>query len=194
MIVQKSKIIDLINLKKADGYKYLYDNFYSSLCSFSSKILNNSSQSEDLVQEVFIRLWKSKSSFPNLKALTAFLFISVKNASLNYQRNNFGKIKLNITDETIWNEIEIDDKSVIQLIIEEEYYRQVYAAINKLSPKRRNVLLLSMEGLSYKEIADKTGISVNTVKTLKQNAYKFLREELEYPVLLFFFTRHSWYI
>ncbi len=179
------KIIDQINLKKPEGYKFLYDNYYSSLCSFSSKILYNRSRAEDLVQDVFIRLWKSKGYFPTVKALTAFLYISVKNASLNINRNESKIQNLELSEIEDLNDLKISDKSIVQLIIEEEYYRQVYNVIDKLTPKRKKVLLLSMEGLSYKEIAEKTGISINTVKTLKQNAIKFLKEELEYPILLF---------
>lgn len=185
----RGKIIDQINLKKSEGFRYLYNHYYSALCSFSSKIVKNRSEAEDLVQELFVKIWKEKINFSSLKSMTSFLFISVKNASLNYNRNQSKKIKIDFSEIYNSTEIEITDRTVIQLMIEEEYYRQLYVAINKLTPKRKKVLLLSMEGLSYKEIADATGISVNTVKTLKQNSYKFLREELEYPVLLFLFSQ-----
>lgn len=76
------------------------------------------------------------------------------------------------------NNLKVADMSILDVMIEEEYYRQIHIAVNNLSPKRRKVILLSMEGLSNKKIAEKIGVSVNTVKTLKFKAYRCLREYL----------------
>ena len=180
-------IIEQINLKELNGYKFLDDNYYSSLCSFSSHFFKHKTDAQDIVQDVFLRLWKSDSSFNSIKAITSYLFLSVKNASLNAIRNDSKWSDIEITNDNDIRSIRIEDKSIEQILIEEEFYRQIYIAINKLSPERKKVILLSMEGLTNKEIAEKTGISVNTVKTLKLKAYRFLRKELEHPVLLFLF-------
>ena len=81
-------VIEQINLKKLEGYKYLYDNYYLSLCNFSSKFFKGKTDTEDIVQDVIFSLWKSNSNFNSIKALTSYLFSSVKNASLNAIRNN----------------------------------------------------------------------------------------------------------
>lgn len=176
--------IEQINLKELEGYKYLYDNYYSSLCNFASKFFKQKTDAEDVVQDVILNLWKSNSNFNSIKALTAYLYNSVKNASLNAIRNDAKWADIDISNHSDVKNLRINEKSVQQVIIEEEYYRQIYVAINKLSPERKNVILLSMDGLTNKEIAEKAGISVNTVKTLKLKAYRFLRNELELPVLL----------
>ena len=176
--------IKKINLKKLEGYKYLYDNYYPSLCNFSSRFFKQKSDAEDVVQDVILNLWKSSSNFNSIKALTAYLYNSVKNASLNAIRNDAKWADIDISNHNDLKNLRINEKSVLQVIIEEEYYRQIYVAINKLSPERKNVILLSMDGLTNKEIAEKAGISVNTVKTLKLKAYRFLRTELEFPILL----------
>ena len=103
---------------------------------------------------------------------------------MNAIRNDAKWADIDISNHSDVKNLRINEKSVQQVIIEEEYYRQIYVAINKLSPERKNVILLSMDGLINKEIAEKAGISVNTVKTLKLKAYRFLRNELELPVLL----------
>ena len=181
----ENTMIERINLKKIDGYKYLYDHYYSSLCSFSSRFIKQKIDAEDVVQDVFMKLWKGDSDFNSTKALTSFLYFSVKNASLNAIRNNSKWPDTDISNTNILN-IRIEDKSIEQILIEEEFYRQIYVAINKLSPRRKEIILLSMDGLSNKDISDKTGVSINTIKTLKQKAYSFLREELEFSVFLFF--------
>ena len=178
-------IIEQINLKKTIGYKYLYDNYYSSLCSFSSLFFKQKANAEDVVQDVFLRLWKSDSSFNSIKALKSFLYFSVKNASLNAIRNDSKLTGIDISNNTDISRLIIEDKSIEQILIEEEFYRQIYVAINKLSPKRKIVIALSLEGLTNKEIAKKTNVTENTVKTLKLKAYRCLREALEWSVLLF---------
>ncbi len=182
-----NKLIGLINKKKLEGYKYLFDCYYPSLCSYSSRFLNYKSDSEDIVQDVFLRLWKSKAKFNSTTALSSYLYNSVKNACLNAIRNNSKMSDISIDEIKDNNILKIDDKSVEQIIIEEEYYRQIYVTINKISPQRKNIILLSMEGFTNKEIANKTGVSINTVKTLKLKAYRFLKEELKLVLFVFLF-------
>ena len=177
-------IIEQINLNEIEGYKYLYDNYYSSLCNFSSRFFKHKSNSEDVVQDVFLKLWKGNASFKSIKALTSYLYLSVKNASLNAIRNDSKLSDIDISENSDVRTMRIEDKSIEQILIEEEYYRQIYNAIGKLSEERKNVILLSMEGLANKEVAEKAGISINTVKTLKLKSYRFLRNELEFSVLL----------
>lgn len=180
-------IIKQINLNKIEGYKYLYDNYYSSLCNFSSRFFKQKANSEDVVQDVFLKLWKSNARFNSIKALTSYLYLSVKNASLNAIRNDSKLSDIDISNNSDVQSLRIEDKSIEQTLIEEEYCRQIYNAIGKLSVERKNVILLSMEGLANKEVAEKAGISINTVKTLKLKSYRFLRNELEFSVLLLLF-------
>jgi RNA polymerase sigma-70 factor (ECF subfamily) len=62
----------------------------------------------------------------------------------------------------------------------QEYYAELYLAIQKLPEQRRKILeLAAFDSLTYKEIADRLEISVNTVKTQMGRAYQFLKEELD---------------
>lgn len=171
------KILIQVNKKSIKGFRSLYENSYSSLCSFSNKLLNNKQVAEDVVHDVFLRLWNGKTSFNSPKALMAFLYISVRNASLNELRVNKKFTDCALTDNLDFTATEED--SLQQIMIEDEYYRQLYAAINLLSPQRRKIILLSMEGIASKDIAQMLGISVNTLKTLKRKSYQFLRNKLE---------------
>ena len=132
-----------------------------------------------------MRLWKGDSTFDSIKALASFLYLSVKNASLNATRNRAKWSGNDVFDDEDFINLKIEEKTIEQLLIEEEFYRQIYVAINKLSRERKEVILLSMEGYTNKEIADKTGVSVNTVKTLKLKAYRLLRDTLEPSALAF---------
>lgn len=179
MNLPADKIVRQINLKNRDGFKYLFENYYPSLCHFSNRFLKDKQEAEDVVQDVFLRLWKSDVRFDSLKALTAFLYQSVRNASLNALRYRAKFTGDGMDGDQAAYLPEMEESSIERVIIEEEYVRQIHVAINKLLPERRKIILLSMKGLGNKEIAQSLGISVNTLKTLKKKAYRFLRDELE---------------
>nr|WP_319571153.1 sigma factor [uncultured Draconibacterium sp.] len=63
MNVSGDHVLELVNLKRKDGFKYLYDYFFPSLCRFSYRITKSLSESEDIIQELFVRLWKSDVKF-----------------------------------------------------------------------------------------------------------------------------------
>lgn len=186
MNVTDDHVLELVNLKKKDGYKYLYDSFFPSLCRFSYRITKNISESEDLIQELFVRMWKSDVKFYSKRSLVAYLYLSAKNASLNALRNNkFGNKPEN--PELKQLNVASGDPSIQQIMVEEEVHRQVYMAIKALSPERRNIILMSMEGLTNSEIAKVIGVSINTVKTLKLKSYRTLRDSLRPAFYTLFF-------
>ena len=75
-----------------------------------------------------------------------------------------------------------------QLLIEEEYYRQIFTVLNSLSDQRRVIVEMTMKGMRNEEIAQSLHVSVNTVKTLKKKAYVYLRENLSREGWMFLFT------
>ena len=86
-----------------------------------------------------------------------------------------------------WNsEQEETEEIFFYQAIEEEMIRKLRVAISKLPEQRQNILLLSSDGYSVQEIADRLGISVNTVKTQKKRAYVYLKEQLKDSYVLLF--------
>ena len=88
-----------------------------------------------------------------------------------------------LSDESLQN-LKTNENTILDVLIEEEFFRQIHVTINNLTPERRKVILFTMEGLTNREIAEKVGVSVNTVKTLKIKAYRILRDELGMVVFL----------
>lgn len=179
MNVSDDHVIELVNLKRKDGFKYLYDCFFPSLCRFSYRITNCLSESEDIIQELFVRLWKSDVKFTSKPALVSYLYLSTKNASLNALRHSGKGKKAENNELSLLEKVDNGEASIQQIMIEEEVHRQVYNAIYELSPERRNIILLSMQGFTNSEIAKIAGISINTVKTLKLRSYRILRNRLK---------------
>ncbi len=153
---------------KSFEFKELYRDFFASQLLFARRILNNSHNAEDIVQEVFLRLWKSEPQFPNEISLKAYLYLSTRNGCIDLIR------KSRLNTENIDNLPDIEQEA--NMVLKEEAFRLLDKAIESLAPQSRRVIKLAMEGKSINETAEILGVSVNTVKTLKMRSYKILRE------------------
>jgi len=161
-------IVGPINNDDIKAFKQFFESFYPSVCVFAKKYLNDINLAEDIAQEAFIEFWKQKGNFADLKAMKGFIYTVTRNKCLNH-------IKIRgIRENILKKEFSLKD-NFYELILEEETYRIVHQAVNKLAPQGRRIVWLSLEGIKNFEIAERLNISVNTVKTLKKIAYRELR-------------------
>ena len=155
-------------------FKRIFEDYYRPLCGFSKKFIADTDVCDDIVQESFVGLWNKRQEISSFNAIKSYLYSSVRNACLNYLRHQ------NVRDKS---ESEIlalsSDWYLEDSIVEEEVHSEIYEAIKDLSPQSRKVIVMTMNGLTNPEIAADMEVSVNTVKTLKQRGYKFLRGRLK---------------
>ena len=171
-----------INLSNDKEFKDLLDRFYISLCKFAFHYIESEGISEDIVQDCFVKLWEIRSDFQYLHQVKSFLYTSIRNRAINELEHNkvVNAYQKKILDKS--SELFFHDH-----LIEEETYRILNDAINKLPNRTRQIMLLSLEGMSNTEIAETLGISRETVHSLKKSAYKKLRTYLkEFYYLLIF--------
>lgn len=173
----------ILKFHKSDteSYRLLFEMLYPGLCLFSKKFVYNYDDAEDIVQEVFIALWNQWTKFESKEHIKAFLYLSIKNKCLNFKKH------LSIK-EKYFNNVMTDGEDIYEeLVIESEVAQNISNAINKLPEKQ--IIILSMQGLTNNEIAKDMQTSINTVKLQKKIAYKKLRERLKpilFTLLLFF--------
>ena len=168
-------IVAGVNRKDEKTWGDFYDRFYAALCVYVSKILPIPDAVEDLVQEVFISVWEGKRTFSDIKELTNYLYRACYNNTLLYIRNN--QIHDSILS-SLAEECRQDEDMIYALTVKEEIIRQLYFHIEELPPEQRRIILLRIEGYTWEEIAERLGISINTVKTQKARSYRFLREKM----------------
>lgn len=168
-------LLKAFNKGNEKAYADLFDMFYSGLCQFSERYVLNSDVAEDIVQEVFIKLFESNNKFTTIIALKVYLYRSVKNVSLNHLNS------LSVANKSFNADIKdkASDKTFLNYMLEEEVINELYHAIEMLPDKRKEIVKLSMAGLSNTEISDNLSISVNTIKTQKKLAYSDLRAILK---------------
>lgn len=146
---------------------------YRPLCAFANTYLNDRDRSEDLVQELFVKLWNERERLNVTTSLKAYLFSAVRNRSFNELEK---VVRMKPINESLHDTPLEDSRSE-----EDHTWRsaRVLAAIEALPEERRKVFKLSRnEGLKYLEIAERLGISVKTVENQMGKALKTLREEL----------------
>ena len=80
-------VINGINDKTEEAFKYLYNTFYASLCRYANRFVGEFMDEEDVVQEIFVKLWEREGKFENMRAVSAYLYRSVHNACLVYIRD-----------------------------------------------------------------------------------------------------------
>ena len=133
-----------------------------------------------MVQEVFIALWNNHKNLNRILSIRSFLYASVKNKCLNELKH------IKVIDKYAASEMQ--DKEDVAFftdnVIEEETHRQIYNAINELPSGCKEIVLLSIKGFKNSEIADRLNVSINTIKSQKNIAYRQLRFKLKYLLAL----------
>lgn len=167
------ELITELNKKNRKVFKTFFTDNFPALVLFAGKYVENADMATDIAQECFIRLWCSDISFTSVEKLKGFLYTSARNMALNQLKHR------GIENFYAQNSKKETEAFFRDQVIEEETYRLVHNAINRLSAQSRKIILLSLQGLSNTEIAEKLGISVNSVRKLKYNAYRKLRTLLK---------------
>jgi len=147
---------------------------YVPLCNYANSLLKDDLIAEDLVQDVFLHLWKNNDSLSVSATMQSFLFTSVKNKVYEYCRSKkaYAKALENFKQVSNSNE-EMSAESNKYMSLE-----RLSSLLRHLPPKCRNVFALNkLNGLSYAEIAAKEGISIKTVENHMLKALKIIRTE-----------------
>ncbi len=165
-----------------DSVNKLFNDYYVDLCKKAFRIINNKVISEDIVQEVFFKLWMNKDKIIIKTSLKAYLHRMVFNESISYLRKN--KEIFSFLEDI---EIEdIDENNAEKLMENKDIKKNIDNAINKLPPACKTIFLLSrIDELSYKQIAEKLDLSVKTVENQMGKALKILRQTITYDFAFF---------
>lgn len=173
----ENDIIDSFKKGVPDALQLLLKQFYSPLCLFAERLVANKPAAEDIVGESFIKLWNKRSNFESTQNIKAFLYITVRNACLNYlkrlKRDSLRQKQLAyLTNEK--------EEFVLNEMIRAEVLKEIMHEISNLPEQCGKVLQLAyFSGLRNQEIAKLMNISVHTVKNQKARAVQLLKLRLK---------------
>jgi RNA polymerase sigma-70 factor (ECF subfamily) len=186
---------DLVEKLKTDNetaFDYLFLAYYEKLCIYAYTVLKNKDTAEEIVQDVFVKLWEHHTELSIETSIKAYLFRTVHNQCINYFDHL--KVQQKYSEESIRDNHEIvspvsPDYPVANLLVQ-DLENRINQSIAQLPGQCQEVfLLVRYEDFSYNQVAEKLGISVNTVKTQLKRAMSRLREEFKdyFPLLIIIF-------
>ena len=182
---EKDILMRLRNSDK-DALKDIFEAFYPSLCHYASHFLVDHDQSEEVVQDLFVRIWEKRETVVVSTSLRSYLFRSVRNQCINLIMHE--KVRQNHAKKI--RDAIIEDAAEEDYFLEEEKSKAISSAIAALPDKRREIFLLSrQEGLKYQEIANRLQISVKTVEAQMGLAIRFLREKCKRIFMFYLFFK-----
>ncbi|MBC9928976.1 RNA polymerase sigma factor [Chitinophaga qingshengii] len=156
------------------AFRELFHEYNARLLPFIYKICKSEVIAEEMVQEVFLRVWVNREELAYMERPASWIFRVASNLSVSYLRSLQGKERQllsieNITEPVADNVLEELTTRELQVLIER--------AVSQLPPKRQQIYRLSRhEGLSHKEIAEQLSLSQNTVKDQLVISLKYIRE------------------
>lgn len=160
---------------KAQAFEAIYDVYYQKLCSFSYSIVKDDNTAEEIVQNLIFSVWERRESISITKGLKPYLYQAVYNNSLKHLKS---QQRIELTDR--FNEKHEQTQLSYEDIEISELRFAIQSAINTLPKKTKQIFRLSREEqLSYKEIADKTSLTVKSVEYHISKAIKDLHNKLQ---------------
>ena len=174
--MKESILIEGLHNQDKIIFDYVFNYYYSGLCAFSMRYLENHEKAKDLVQDFFVHLWIEGPRLQINTSLKAYLFTSVKNRCLDVVKhqgitNKYRSALLAADNKT--------DNSTELMIAESELRSAIQNCLEKLTPRCREIFEMSrLKGESNQEIADNLGLSKRTVELQISIALRILRKEL----------------
>ena len=166
------EVLRQLALGHSSAMDYLFDTYYEGLCNKALRYVKDSVKAEDIVQDIFLNIWKKRENLSIQISLKAYLSRCVTNRSLNHLRDN-RKYMVELEETLVDNSFGVE---------EDIYYKEtekiISKCINRLSPRCRQVFIMNrIEQMKYKEIASELDVSVKTVEHHIAKALAYLRTQ-----------------
>ena len=170
------EMLTLLRAGESQAFSEIYERYWESLSLYTLKVIQSKEDALDIVQEVFVSVWKRRAELNIEVSLSAYLFKCVRNLSVKYIEKNITKRNFLSSLSLSLKESELTSIDALEL---KELEIKIDNAVAKLPPKMREIYLLSrQENLSYRQIAEQLEIAETTVKKQVSNALKILRLEV----------------
>ncbi|MFB6456815.1 RNA polymerase sigma factor [Chitinophaga sp. Hz27] len=176
-LLSEEDLCELLAQGSQDAFRELYNRYWKKVYKIALTYLKQPQEAEDLVQNIFIKLWLKRSTIATVQHMDSYLRVVARNEVVSYLRKN----QLSLLALDLTTDLQADDSQLPHtMAVSRESAEMISKAIAQLPPQRRQVFKLSREqGLSYDQIASRTGIVRETVKKHIVRALVSIRQYLE---------------
>ncbi|WP_316778607.1 RNA polymerase sigma-70 factor [Pedobacter antarcticus] len=155
---------------------YYFKHHNKSVTFFASRLVQDSNEAEDIVADCFVKIWRKRDSFQTEEHIKAFLYVSCRNACLDYLRQL--KVRSRLQADYL-NSLQEEKETILYQIITAEVLEILYQQIELLPDNYREVFkLIYFDHLKTDEIASRLELSVQTVRNYKSRAVELLKNSM----------------
>ncbi|PRD56691.1 RNA polymerase sigma factor [Sphingobacterium gobiense] len=178
-----------------DAFRILYERYSRLIYGNIMRFINDESAADDLLQDVFVKVWEHRTSIDPSLSFAAYLFTCSRNMVFNFRRRLKLEIEsaIHLADESVQLA-----ESVDSILHKKEVHKLIENVISQLPLQRQRIFrMCKLDGKSYQEVAEELQISVSTVRDHIVKANKFIKDVLMYEgsfsslLLLFFYLSIS---
>jgi RNA polymerase sigma-70 factor (family 1) len=183
--LEKDDWLTAFNQGNSNAFRVIFENYNKLLFTCAIQLVKDKEQAEDIVSESFTKLWQRRDVFQTEEHVKAFLFVTTRNASLNYLRHI--QRKTASQSELSYLKKDKDDQDIIMDMIEGELLKKIYPMIETLPNKCKTIFkLIYFEDASTDEVAEKLHITPRNVLNQKRRALQLLKKKLLVAVFISF--------
>lgn len=158
-------------------FRSIFDQYYESIRSFAYYKTGDVDLADDIVQEVFLKLWTNRSSVKD-DTVKALLYTIASNTIKNHFKHQ--KVVYGFQQQVPANETSDEADSELR---QEELNRKLQDALAEIPEKAREVFLMNrIEGLTYTDIAERLGLSVKAIEKRMSEALSIIRSRISYKI------------
>lgn len=165
-------------------FKAFFETFFIPVYTLMQRYTGERELSRDFTQEAFVRVFEHWGEFETEENAKAFLYTVARRIYLDHCKHQ--KIKNQYQNRV--NEEDPEEYDFLKEVTQQEVSRILYDAVDKLPSQTRSIILLNLKGFNNTEVAERLGVSVNTIKSLKKSAYVTLRTLLSKDLLMILFV------
>lgn len=177
--MKEQKLIHSLKQGNERAWKMLYALHYQTLCAYAYNYVGDRLLAEMIVGDAIVHLWEIRERLDLHESLRAYLMASVRNACMNFINTRRARTEVpmsSLVADLTGDEAPLNDSTPLGILLEKELEKEIRVAVATIPADSRRVFTLSrFYGKSYDEIAEITGVSVNTVKYHMKRALAHLR-------------------
>ncbi len=172
-----NRIVLELSKDNDSSFEELFNYYYPRLFNFSKSFLKIEDGIDDILQEVFVKIWRNRKNIKSPDTFNSYIFTVTRNLLLNELRSRLNN--QNIKEEVGRLSV-APEYSLLEQIEFQDLKEKVDNIVNELPGRQKEIFVLSRtEGLSHKEIAEKLKISTKTVEYHIALSVKFLKGRLQ---------------
>lgn len=170
-VMTDNVLMEEVKEGKVEKLAVLFEKYHVQLFNFFLRLTGNRGASEDLVQDVFLRILKYRTTYKGQSKFTVWMYQIARNAHIDYLRKSKGELSL----DDQWDEVMETEPTPLDRLERGQDVKLMQEALARLPLKKREVLVLSRyQDMKYKDIAELFGCQIGTVKAHVHRAIKDL--------------------